>query len=575
MARRIREAAQTHKRILVVAGGFHIAGLLDPKMEPPELKKRPKLTESVYPMRYSMSATDALNGYASGMTAPGFYDQLWRELHSEEPYDAWERVILDHLVRVGRKLRSLGENISAFDETCAMDMARGLAVLRDKRSPGLYELQDAVLASFVKGEANLGSLEPMRILRQRTTGDALGSLAAGAIVPPLTKDFEAQCARHKLKLTDSVRQTATLSIFSEPKHRETSRFLHQTAFLDCGFAKRSRGPDLLTGRDRNLIREVWEYHWSAGVDSALIEHAVTGGTVREACATLFRSRMAGAQRAEEGAQLLLQGFLMGLEDQSGAACAAMDALIMSDGDFSSLCRACAHLYSLHQWKQQYGEQDRVDETALLNRLFDRIVRLLPAMHTVDDRGVEEVQDSAGLMYQLTLRPEFADRRERFREALEMLTAMEPIHPGLHGAALGLLYGMDDGWKRTIDRVVRGYLRGTRTMMLQSAQLLQGLFRTARDLLLTDTDFLKEIDSRLCALEDEDFTAMLPQLRLAFSYFLPRETDRLAKSAAGFHGAKKLTAPVVSAADYSRGEMLDAWAAARLDEWRGGDDHGDL
>ena len=575
MARRIREAAQNHRRILVVAGGFHIAGLLDPKVDPPELKKRPKLTESVYPMRYSMSATDALNGYASGMTAPGFYDQLWLELHSEEPYGAWERVILDHLVRVGRKLRSMGENISAFDETCAMDMAQGLAALREKRSPGLYELQDAVLASFVKGEANLGSLEPMRILRRRTTGDALGSLAAGAIVPPLTKDFEAQCARHKLKLTDSVRQTATLSIFSEPKHRETSRFLHQTAFLDCGFAKRSRGPDLLTGRDRNLIREVWEYHWSAGVDSALIEHAVTGGTVREACATLFRSRMAASQRAEEGAQLLLQGFLMGLEDQSGAACAAMDALIISDGDFSSLCRACAHLYSLHQWKQQYGEQDRVDETALLNRLFDRIVRLLPAMHTVDDRGVEEVQDSAGLMYQLTLRPEFADRRERFREALEMLIAMDPIHPGLHGAALGLLYGMDDSWKSTIDRVVRGYLRGTRTMMLQSAQLLQGLFRTARDLLLTDTDFLKEIDSLLCALEDEDFTAMLPQLRLAFSYFLPRETDRLAKSAAGFHGVKKLTAPAVSAADYSRGEMLDAWAAARLDEWRGGDDHGDL
>lgn len=574
MARRIREAGKDHQRILVVAGGFHIAGLLDPKLDPPQLKKHPKLTESVYPMRYSMSAADALNGYASGMPAPGFYDQLWRELHSEEPDGAWERVILDLLVRTGRKLRSMGENISAFDETCAMDMARGLAALREKRSPGLYELQDAVLGSFVKGEANLGSLEPMRILRQRTTGNALGSLAAGAIVPPLTRDFEAQCARHKLKLTDSVRQTATLSIFAEPKHREASRFLHQTEFLECGFAKRSRGPDLLSGRDRNLIREVWEYHWSAGVDSALIEHAVTGGTVREACAALLRSRMAAAQRAEEGAELLLRAFLMGLDDQSGAACAAMDALILSDGDFSSLCRACVHLYNLHQWKDQYGEGDRVDEIALLNRLFDRVVRLLPAMHTVDDRGLEEVQDAASLMYQLTMRPDFADRRERFREALEMLTNMAPIHPGLLGAALGLLYGMDSSWKTKIDGVVRGYLRGTRTMMLQSAQLLQGLFRTARDLLMTDRSFLKDIDSLLCALEDADFTAMLPQLRLAFSYFLPRETDRLAKSVCGLHGGKTLTASAVSAADYSRGESLDAWAAARLDSF-GGDGYGDL
>ena len=218
----------------------------------------------------------------------------------------------------------------------------------------------------------------------------------------------------------------------------------------------------------------------------------------------------------------------------------------------------------------------MDEIALLNRLFDRVVRLLPAMHTVDDRGLEEVQDAASLLYQLTMRPDFADRRERFREALEMLTTMDPIHPGLLGAALGLLYGMDSSWKTKIDGVVRGYLRGTRTMMLQSAQLLQGLFRTARDLLLTDTAFLKDIDSLLCALEDADFTAMLPQLRLAFSYFLPRETDRLAKSVAAFHGAKttNLQASAVDAAGYSRAEAIDAWAAARLNRM-GGESDGDF
>ena len=130
-------------------------------------KKRPKLVESVYPMRYSMTAADALNGYASGMPAPGFYDQIWRELHGDAPQDAWERVILDHLVRLGRKMRKQGESISAFDEMCAMDMARGLADLRQKRHPGLYELQDGVLSAFVKGEADLAGLEPMRLLRER------------------------------------------------------------------------------------------------------------------------------------------------------------------------------------------------------------------------------------------------------------------------------------------------------------------------------------------------------------------------------------------------------------------------
>ena len=89
--------------------------------------------------------------------------------------------------------------------------------------------------------------------------------------------------------------------------------------------------------------------------------------------------------------------------------------------------------------------------------------------------------------------------------------------------------------------------------------------------------MQRIDTLLCELEDGDFTAMLPQLRLAFSYFLPRETDRLAKAAAALHGAAQLNinASVVDAADYSRAEALDAWAAAHLDDLGGGDDHGDL
>jgi hypothetical protein len=330
----------------------------------------------------------------------------------------------------------------------------------------------------------------------------------------------------------------------------------------------------VANRDRNLIREVWEYRWSAAVDAALIEHAVSGGTVREACAAELRSRMAAAGRAEEGAELLLRGFLMGLGDQAGRLCARMESLLLADGDFSSLCNACGHLYRLGQWKGQYGESDAIDDDRLLSRAFYRCVQLLPAMHSVDDRGVENVQDAAMLLYQLTLHDD--DRRTRLHGALEILVQQSPIHPSLHGAALGLLYGMEPDWKRVIDGTVRGYLQGSHVLKLRSAQLLQGLFRTARDLLLTDKGFLKQIDGLLCELEDGDFTAMLPQLRLAFSYFLPRETDRLAKDAARFHGSTaNANHGGVDAAVYTKVEAIDAWAAARLEETEGGEYHGDL
>ena len=567
MARRIREAAEQHPKVLVVAGGFHIWGLLHGPDRPPERSPLPQQDQAVYPMRYTMPAADALSGYASGMPAPGFYASVWTALQAgDSPERVWDQVVLDYLVRTGRRLRADGASISAFDEICALQQARGLAQLRQKPGPGLYELQDAVLSAFVKGEASLSGAEPLRVLRALTTGKAVGKLCEGALAPPLARDFDEQCKKHRLKQEAASRQELTLSIFSEPRHREASRFLHQTVFLDCGFAQRTKGPDLLRRRDRNLIRESWTYRWTAAVDAALIEHAVSGATVREACSTELRQRMAAAGRAEEGAALLVQGFLMGVGDVSDALAGRLDELLIQDGDFASLCAACAFLNTLDEWQAQYGERGAYDYPALLRRCFGRVLQLLPSMAVADDRQVPEIQQACMLLYQVTGRDSFAAQRPALLDAFQSLIRQDPLRPALHGAVLGLLYGADPGWKDRIDAAVRGYLQGTPGMLAQSASFLQGLFYTARDLLLADPGFLPQIDRLLCALEDEEFTRLLPELRLAFSYFAPTETDRLARRAAALHGApgslrRRLA---VDPAAYTRAEALDAWAAARLD-----------
>ncbi len=563
MAARIAEAKQRHRRVLVVAGGFHLYGLLHPAQADPGNVLPRHMTQSVYPMRYDLPSADALSGYASGIRGPGFYDALWQRLHGDRPEMAWEESVLDFLVKTGRDIRRSGENLSASEERSAYEMALGLAVLRDKRHPGLYELEDGVLSAFVKGEASLSGVEPLRLLRRRTTGSKVGILAQGAATPPIHRDFEEQCRRLRLSLTEN--QESVLSIFTEKKHREVSRFFHQTVFLDCGFANRRRGPDLLSGRDRNLIRETWEYRWSPRVDSALIEHALSGATVREACAARLRKRMSEAQRSSEGADLLTAAMLMGIGDHSDFLQEKMTVLLLTDGDFSSLAEACRGLYTLLQWQSRYG--GTIFRASLLGRAFDRVLLLLPSLHSVDDRAVGGVQESCRLLYELTLRPEFGERREKFFSALELLISNQSINPALHGTALGILYGLEPEYRESIDTVTRGYLRGTPGMQRKAAAYLQGLFYAARDLLLTDGEFLGHIDALLSELEEEVFLEALPQLRLAFSYFLPRETDRIAREVAAMHQteSKMIQTPGIDPAFYARNERIDAWAAARLKE----------
>ena len=116
------------------------------------------------------------------------------------------------------------------------------------------------------------------------------------------------------------------------------------------------------------------------------------------------------------------------------------------------------------------------------------------------------------------------------------------------------------------RVGAGYLRGTREKMLLSAVFLRGLFSTSRDLVLIDGEFVGMLDGLFARLTEEDFTSLLPELRLAFSYFAPPEIGRIAGRAASLHGKRSsdvLRGPAVTAAQYARGEAIDAWAAARL------------
>lgn len=570
MARRIQEARQSYGRILVVAGGFHLWGLLHPEEEPGDRPQIPRDSQTVYPVRYSEPAADALSGYASGMPAPAFYRKLWKRLHEEgtDPTDAWSSVVLDTIVRCGRRLRAKGEIISAYDEQCALQQARGLAVLRSKEAPGLYELQDCVLSAFVKGEANLAGCEPLRLLREINTGNRVGSLCRSDLVPPLVQDFARQCKKYRLRQDSADRQEVTLEIFSKTRHRAESRFLHQSMFLDSGYAKRDKGPDLLGSTGRNLIREHWVCQWSAGVETALVEHAVWGSTVAEASAQLLRRRLTETVRAVDGARLLAQGFLMGLGDTADAMANRLEELLLTDGDFSSLCGACGAINALDAWQEQYGEKGSYDYPALLRRCFARILQMLPSMSAIDDRGVEAIQENCQLLYEVTARPSFADLRGAFLETLEELIAQDPIHPALHGAALGLLYGGAPEKKDLAVQVAAGYLRGTHDQKLQAAAFLQGLFRTARDLLLVDDVQLAAIDALLCELEDEEFVALLPQLRLAFSYFTPTETNRLGRQAADLHGEERLKAGsiVVSPTDYTCWEAIDAWAAQRLEQW---------
>lgn len=454
--------------------------------------KIPEKDQGVYLMPYSMEAADALNGYASGMPFPGFYQKIWENLReTETPYSD---VVLDMIVASGKETRRKEGYLSTYDEICACAMAGGLAQLRGKQEPGAYELLDAVLSSFVKGEYNLASDTPMRILRKRMTGRSVGKLCAQADVPPIIHDFETECRKFKLKTVSTLESESTLSIFSNKKHRQESMFFHRMGFLDTAFARKIKGPNLQLKRDKNLMREIWKYKWNAQVNSALIDVSVYGATIEEAASGLVKEKLLKDMGAKEGAVLLTHVFEMGLTGQLQSVYDRVHELILQDTDFYSLAEALRTLMMMEELGELY--ESRMEFGNLIHIGCRKLIGLLPSMTRIKDEDLGSCMTALKLLYQITGRNsqeqsgqgKYAQERESYYDALVRMNEDGQIHAGLNGCIHGILYGSGRETASEVEMVCRGYLMGTGEQLFKTAQFFKGCFSLPEIWSLSEKNF---------------------------------------------------------------------------------------
>ncbi len=583
MAQAILDQIKTLKpdslfRVLVVTGGFHTPALqelleeskteTEKAAEKKSIKRVPKKDQGVYLMPYSMEAADALNGYASGMPFPEFYQKIWEGIKEPLPY---RRAVLDLIVSSGKEIRKKEGLLSTYDEICACQMAEGLAELRGKREPGAYELLDAVLSSYVKGEYNIATDTPIRILRKQMTGSRMGSLCEDADVPPIVQDFEAQCKKFLLKTRSTVETETTLSIFSSTRHRQISMFFYQMVFLGTAFVKKVKGPNLQLKKDKNLMREVWKYKWNIQVHAALIDVSVHGATVEEAAISLVKENLKGEMGAGKSAVLLTQVFEMGLKEQLPFVYDRVYEFLLNDTDFYSIAEALKSFLMMKELGSLYETELKFD--SLIHISVQKLITLLPSMTQIKEEDLGACMDVLKLLYQITGRngedgEEFLAERDGYIQALEKMIQDTQIQAGLNECIYGILYGSGQKELREVELVCRGYLTGTREQMMKTALFFRGLFCTARDLVFIGGKFLEILDGFFGQVEEAEFMELLPELRMAFAYFIPREIDRIAEMAAGLHGKKGkeiLEMEQVLPEWYGYGKEVDCYVKNRCSE----------
>lgn len=205
---------------------------------------------------------------------------------------------------------------------------------------------------------------------------------------------------------------------------------------------------------------------------------------------------------------------------------------------------------------------------LITTTWRRVLLLLPELAEIpadqaqpqvralaDLRGTIEVARSAAITLELDAFENALDRLEQARLA-----------PQIDGAitAFALLDGRADG--SVLARKLRGELAAAYVRPADRLAFLGGIIAVARELLWTLPEVIEALDKVIAEVDDEEFIALVPHLRLALMPLDPRDIDRLSAMVAQRLGISedRLQSQVpISEAEAMANLRLDRAMAAKL------------
>lgn len=570
MAASIRKALPVHKRILVVAGAFHISGLMDflQSGETLSLVSCNKENVASYLMPYTFKEADRQSGYAAGMPFPAFYQSVWEKMEKNKK-DVFSSTVLDYIIKTAHYARKT-QGISLPDEINALNMARSLAMLRGKSTTGVYELLDGIRSSFVKGDINATSTFEINFLLRLLSGMGAGKVVANDCIPPVVREFRALCSLHRLKTSTVERQEVTLDIIKNPAHYKKSRFLHQLLFLETGFSTLQSGPDYVNQRDKNLVREIWICRYSTQVETCLIDLSVYGATLSQVCASLIEKNFKDSMTAEELGKLLLSVQVMGIEGFYLQYEEAIRQVVHNEKNFISLCKLTGSLrYLTNMQRLMEGEVSPMIPE-LTRIAFQEAIVLIPSVKQANEDEEQTVCEQMRNLYNLTLESDPWFDVEAFSQAVGKVLQDSFCNSRFFGLCLAIQYKEGHIEQPAFCSQISAYLESSISHPEQAASFICGLFLVARDILFMDSRILEAIDHVIAEADNEQFLTILPNLRYAFTSFLPGELNRLGRSVAEHHHvteAKLSGSTVVTQEEITEGMRLDALAADALQTWR--------
>jgi len=517
--RRVIRTAQKEgfQKIAVVCGAWHSPVLVPERMPPASaddalLKglKKAKVESTWLPWTHGRLTT--ASGYGAGITSPGWYQHLWEMNGSEDMSYRW-------LTNVAHLLREQDLDASPAQIIDAIRLAETLASLRGNTLPGLYEFNEAILATLC-----FGNEAPMQVIHKKMiVGETIGDVPDDTPMVPLQRDLHAQQKRLRMR-PEAGDSTLNLDL-RQAAHLEKSHLLHRLSLLGIKWGNKQHAGG------KGTFHEVWKLQWTPELAIQIIEKSVWGNTVETAASGYARNIADESDDLPKLTAIVNDVLQADLPDAVDHVVQQLQNRAAVSGDILQLMGSLPALVDV----LTYGNVRKTDASmvrVVVDGIITRVIIGLPqAAQSLADEAAEQ-------LYKLILGTHAAlrtlndsARLDEWYAVLRRMMDQPTIHGLIRGRACRICF--DGGTINTEDTVIQMRLAvSAAEEPAHVAAWLQGFLQESGAILLVNPALLRIIDGWVMSLNPEQFPALLPLIRRIFSTFNTYERKQIGQTIKG-------------------------------------------
>lgn len=461
-----------------------------------------------------------------------------------------------------RKIKDYRQKkMSTAEQIDCQVMLKGLASLRDKFAPSVYELIDAVKSTFIKEEFKDQHYVLLNLLKALTTV-SVGRIPLDVNVPPLWRDFVEKARKFGLKTDDDAAHKANIDVFKDEKNILKGQFFSQVAFL-C--------PEFLLNNDThssyNYIKktETYYYRYSDELVMSIIESATLGDSLPVACEAKLKDMLEQGNLGLERLCMLFKSCInMGIENQFNRLKELIKDTVFNEHDLNSIALSLDHLNDYALIAKSTAKNQHII-TELISLVLNRALSVLSELNDVYDEELDNFIDSLLKLNYYFNKYEFITND--YYRLLDELSCEEGVGSKIQGACVSLLFKNNrityDEFEHFVDQFVYGSIMENNDCI----GFFYTVLKISKASIFYRNGILQLLNAYIASLQGEEFLKVLVMLRRSFASFSKEELLKVVNLLKKIHGIAQTSFEFeVSAQEFAQNRIADRNMFAQLVQW---------